>query len=68
MVLSVPTAALSNVAVLPGPATKVTPKGFSISPESSAEGVPSNILSPPVAYTNIFCFRVEPPVNTNLVE
>jgi len=67
-----PTAALSNVAVAPGPATSVTPLGSPevavvLNPVRTALVVPSNVLSP-FGNKSMRCFNAAPSVRTNFVE
>ena len=62
----VPTSGESKSALLPEPATSVTPAGEPFKPERFAVVVPSKVLSPPSANTNMRCVRVAPPVSVNL--
>ena len=66
MALFVPTTGELKSALFPGPATSVTPAGEPFKPERLAVVMPSKVLSPPSANTNMRCVRVAPPVSVNL--
>ena len=53
--LPVPAAGLSKAAVLPEPATSVTPAGVPFNPEKFAAVVPSKVLFAPSGNTNMCC-------------
>jgi hypothetical protein len=59
--MPVPTAELSNAAVAPGPAIRVTPVGSPLNPERVAAVVPSKGLLA-AGNTNMNCASVAPPV------